>query len=30
LSNVLLGVVQKMGVETDKFADATGALTGLV
>ena len=29
LSNVLLTVVQKMGVETDKFQDATGTLTGL-
>ena len=24
LANVLLSVVQKMGVETDKFQDATG------
>jgi hypothetical protein len=30
LSNVLLSLVQKMGVETDKFADATGTMTGLV
>lgn len=30
LSNVLLSVVQKLGVETAKFADATGTLTGLV
>jgi hypothetical protein len=30
LSNVLLAVVQKMGVETSKFADSTGALAGLV
>lgn len=30
LSNVLLSVAQKMGVESDKFADATGTLTGLV
>jgi hypothetical protein len=30
LSNVLLTVVQKMGVKTEKFADATGPLTGLV
>ncbi len=30
LSNVLLTVAQKMGVETAKFADATGTLTGLV
>lgn len=30
LANVLLSVVQKMGVETAKFADATGTLTGLV
>jgi hypothetical protein len=30
LSNVLLSVVQKMGVETTKFADATGTLTELV
>ena len=30
LSNVLLTMTQKMGVETDKFADATGTLTGLV
>jgi hypothetical protein len=29
LSNVLLTMVQKMGVETDKFADASGTLTGL-
>ncbi|MCW1925024.1 DUF1552 domain-containing protein [Luteolibacter arcticus] len=29
LSNVLLTVTQKMGVETDKFQDATGTLTGL-
>ena len=30
LSNVLLAVAQKLGVESDKFADATGTLTGLV
>ena len=30
LSNVLLTVAQKMGVETDKFQDATGTLAGLV
>lgn len=30
LSNVLLSLAQKMGVETSKFADATGTLTGLV
>jgi hypothetical protein len=30
LSNVLLSVAQKMGVETDRFQDATGTLTGLV
>lgn len=30
LSNVLLTVTQKMGIETDKFQDATGTLTGLV
>jgi len=30
LANVLLTVVQKMGVETDKFQDASGTLTGLV
>jgi hypothetical protein len=30
LSNVLLSVAQKVGVETAKFADATGTLTGLV
>ena len=30
LSNVLLSVAQKMGVETEQFADATGTLTGLV
>ncbi|HEY4261339.1 MAG TPA: DUF1552 domain-containing protein, partial [Schlesneria sp.] len=29
LSNVLLTLAQKMGVETDQFADATGTLTGL-
>jgi hypothetical protein len=29
LSNVLLSVAQSMGIETDKFADATGTLTGL-
>jgi hypothetical protein len=29
LSNVLLTVLQKSGVETDKFSDATGTLTGL-
>lgn len=30
MSNVLLSLAQKMGIETDKFADATGTLTGLV
>jgi len=30
LSNVLLTVAQKMGVETDDFQDASGTLTGLV
>ena len=30
LANVLLTLAQKMGVETEKFADATGTLTGLV
>lgn len=30
LSNVLLTVAQKMGVETSKFADSSGTLTGLV
>jgi len=30
LSNVLLTMLQKMGVETNKFADSTGTLTGLV
>lgn len=30
LSNVLLTMVQKMGVETGKFQDSTGTLTGLV
>ena len=30
LANVLLAVVQKLGVEAAKFADATGTLTGLV
>lgn len=30
MSNVLLTVVQKMGVESAKFADATGTLSGLV
>jgi hypothetical protein len=30
LSNVLLSVLQKVGVETDKFADSAGTLTGLV
>jgi hypothetical protein len=29
LANVLLTIMQKMGVESDKFADATGTLTGL-
>ena len=29
LSNVLLTLAQKMGLETDQFADATGTLTGL-
>jgi hypothetical protein len=30
MSNVLLSLAQKMGVETAKFADATGTLTGLI
>jgi hypothetical protein len=30
LSNVLLSVVQKVGVEKEKFADSAGTLTGLV
>ena len=30
LANVLLTIAQKMGIEKDKFADATGTLTGLV
>jgi hypothetical protein len=30
LSNVLLTIAQKMGVETDRFADASGTLSGLV
>lgn len=30
LANVLLALIQKMGVETGKFADAKGTLTGLV
>jgi hypothetical protein len=30
LANVLLTVIQKMGVETTAFQDATGTLTGLV
>ncbi|MFO0878704.1 MAG: DUF1552 domain-containing protein [Gemmataceae bacterium] len=30
LSNVLLTVAQKVGVEIDRFADSTGTLTGLV
>jgi hypothetical protein len=30
VSNVLLTMLQKMGVEEQKFADATGTLTGLV
>jgi hypothetical protein len=29
LANVLVTVAQKMGVETDRFADATGTLAGL-
>ena len=29
LSNVLVTLIQKMGLETDKFQDATGTLTGL-
>ncbi len=29
LSNVLLTVAQKMGIETDKFSDSKGTLTGL-
>ena len=30
LSNVLLTLLQKAGLETDKFADATGTLSGLI
>lgn len=30
LSNVLLTMAQRMGLETDQFADATGTLTGLM
>jgi Protein of unknown function (DUF1552) len=30
LANAMLSVVQKLGVETGKFADSTGTLTGLV
>ncbi len=30
LSNVLLTMIQKMGVETDSFRDSTGTLNGLV
>ena len=30
LANLLLTMIQKMGVETDKFQDATGTLDGLV
>lgn len=30
MSNVLLTLAQKMGVETTKFADSTGTLTGLL
>lgn len=30
LSNAMLSVVQKLGVETNKFADSTGTLSGLV
>ena len=30
LSNVLLSVARKVGVESDRFADATGVLAGLV
>jgi hypothetical protein len=30
LANVLLSLVQRMGIETDRFADASGTLTGLV
>ncbi|MFY7951127.1 MAG: hypothetical protein ACOVT5_01345, partial [Armatimonadaceae bacterium] len=29
LSNVLVTLQQKMGIETDRFQDATGTLTGL-
>ena len=29
LSNVMLTVAQKMGVETGRFSDSTGTLTGL-
>lgn len=30
LSNVLLTLIQKMGIESDKFRDSTGTLLGLV
>ncbi|MBL6705332.1 MAG: hypothetical protein ISQ06_04420, partial [Planctomycetaceae bacterium] len=30
LSNLLLTYIQKMGIESDKFCDATGTLNGLV
>jgi hypothetical protein len=30
LANVLLTIIQKMGVETAKFQDSKGTLTGLV
>jgi hypothetical protein len=30
LANLLLSLVQRMGVETDRFADSSGTLTGLV
>jgi hypothetical protein len=30
LSNVLLTMAQRMGLESDRFSDATGTLTGLV
>lgn len=30
LNNVLLSLIQKMGVETDRFGDASGTMSGLV
>jgi hypothetical protein len=30
LANVLLGIAQKMGVETEQFADSTGTIDGLI